>query len=198
MPRAASGRVVGLVTLLDRGIATIPVLGQHRPPLVIAPLAVDEQVPGRKTFPLETKPADEAERRLIAWLDVGFQPVQAEAGEGVSDDGSQPGRHQPTSRMGLEPGIAEVARSKRGANDVVDVDVADEAAADSVPDQVAGLVVAGGPVKKRDKPFGSVWRRQPGPVQRRAADGGRDELVGVGWRRLCQRYVHVRPLLALG
>jgi hypothetical protein len=35
-----------------------PVVGEHGPPLVISPFAVDQQVPGREALPAEAEPLD--------------------------------------------------------------------------------------------------------------------------------------------
>src|SRR5271166_4534130 len=89
-----------------------------------------------------------------------------------------------------ERGVAQVARSQRGADDVVDVDVPDQAAAVAMPDQIAGLVLTASPGQESSEALRRVRRRYPRLLHRSTGTGCRDELVSVSGRGLREDYLH--------
>ena len=112
-------------------------------------------------------------------IGAGIVRAALKAGERVVDDRTQARRHEAAACVRGERGVTQVTGAECAADDVIDVDIADQFAALGVPDQVTTLVVAGSTAEERHVTLIAVRGGYPRMLQRAACSGGRDELLGV-------------------
>src|SRR3984885_8196631 len=115
-------RPSGLDWRREAGLAFTPVLGEDRPPLVVAPATADLEIPRREALAHEPGAAGERDRSLVAGLDVGLDPVQAQRVERFADDQSDPLAH--VALVGELAGdrVAEVGALERATRDMRQVE----------------------------------------------------------------------------
>src|SRR5438270_565534 len=82
------------------------------------------------------EPADQAQRRLVAGLDVGLQPMEPQSTKGIGNRETQAVAHEAPPFMRRERVIAEIGAAKCAAHDFADVDDADQLAGSARPDEV--------------------------------------------------------------
>ena len=105
-----------------------PVLAEHSPALVVAPVPCHVQVSRGESLEPESEPLNEGSRRAVAGLDVRLEPVQPELAEPVIDREPHGLGHAASSGRALEPVVAERRRPQRAEHDVVQVHHPDELA----------------------------------------------------------------------
>src|SRR5262249_40989614 len=109
-----------------RDPARAPVLARDRPPLVVAPASSHLQVPRREAFQPEPGALREGDRAGIARLDVRLQPVESQASERFAEHELHRLRQiAPAGELGDRP-IAEKGTLEFPADDLADVEEADD------------------------------------------------------------------------
>src|ERR1700741_3037912 len=111
-----SGDLGLLVTARKPGtrVLLVPVLGQHRPALVVAPPSADLEIARREALAGETGTGRQRDRCLVPGLDVRLDPVQSERLEGDADDEVESLAHVPLIGEPAADGVAEI-RALEGA-----------------------------------------------------------------------------------
>ena len=103
-------------------------LEEQRPALVIAPPAPHVQIARRVPFTPEAEAPYEPDRRAIAGLDVRFEAVETQPPKRVIDHQREARGHQTPALRRLKRIVAKVAAAERAADDLADVNNADERA----------------------------------------------------------------------
>ena len=93
---------------------------------MVTPAPADLQVPRGEALALKARTAGECDRGLIARLDVGLEPVQAQLDERRAQHELDPLAHVTLVREPLGRRIAEVGALQRSASDLGDVEEADD------------------------------------------------------------------------
>ena len=164
-----------------RALLSRPLVGGDRVALVVAPLAADQQVARGEALEPEAGAAGERDRRLVAGLDVGLQPVQGERPEGVVEHLLHRLAHQPLARVALVRVVAEVGGLEGAADDLRDREHAgDLALVLGQAGDEAGEVVAPRAGEEVVELVGALRRVGPRPVQLAALAGEREERLAVG------------------
>jgi hypothetical protein len=96
---------------------------------MIAPAAVDKQHAGREALLAEAMSPDQSQRGLVARLDAGLHPVQAQLLEGVPQHQPQAFRHVALAGGGSEGRVAQGGRLESSPDDIVDGEQAGHRAA---------------------------------------------------------------------
>lgn len=152
-------------------------LHPERPTLVIAPVAVDEEVPGRVPLPLEPDSPGQGQGALVPGLDIGLHAVQAEVGEGDPDHRPQSLGHQPPALVAGEGAVPEVGGLEGAPHDVAHAHVPDQRPAGGVAGQ-EGMVALGTEAGEHGgEACRGVGEVDPGTVKRTAGAHRGDELV---------------------
>src|SRR5438477_4278613 len=104
----------------------VPPLPQERPALVITPLARNLEVARRVAFAVKAETLDQSDRCAIARLNVGFEAMQAQAPKRELQDGRQGLAHVALPRIRGANVVAEIGAPEAAADDLTDLDRADE------------------------------------------------------------------------
>src|SRR3954463_6323586 len=137
-----------------------------------APAAADLQVPRREPLLLESAAAGERDRGEVAGLDVGLPAVPAEGAGGLA--GPEPDRlgHVSLARVRGDAAVAEERALERAADDLGDVQPADDLVVGSAAGQIAELALAVEPRQVRVVGLGVQRRVQPRTVRALAGAHG--------------------------
>src|SRR4051794_41920393 len=125
---------------------------------MVAPAAADLQVPRREPLLLESAAAGERDRGEVARLDVGLQAVQAERAEGLADHETDRLGHVSLARVRGDAAVAEERALERAADDLGDVQPADDLVVGAAAGQVAKLALAVEAREVRVVGLGVEWR----------------------------------------
>src|SRR5262249_26397145 len=108
---------------------------QERPAFVIAPSAPDGEIAWRVALAPESEPPHEPDRRAIAGLAVGFEPMETQRSKRMTDHEREALGNQALPLPRHERVIAEVRATERAPDDLTDVHDADERAAVASADE---------------------------------------------------------------
>jgi len=100
------------------GVISVP---DDSPTLVVPPATVYLQVPGRESFSGEAALPDECNGCNILRLYVGFQPMQLQSAECITNDGKKTFPHISLPLIACECIIAQVAAAKGAVNDICQI-----------------------------------------------------------------------------
>src|SRR5215469_11228373 len=103
-----------------------PVLDQHRPALVIAPVACYPHVPARESLAGEAGSAYERNRPPVPRLNVGLDAMQSQRSKCDAQREREPLGHVAAPGMRSERVVAEVRTAECATNDFAQVEDADE------------------------------------------------------------------------
>ena len=93
---------------------------------MVTPAAVDLQVAARHALVDEAAAVEQRPRGGVLRQASGLDPAQVECGEGVLDDRRERLGHQPLARELLADPVADLARLRRSAADIVEGDRAEQ------------------------------------------------------------------------
>ena len=120
VPDESDGRAARPVLSGFGGLRRRVLVGGDRVALVIAPLAADQQVARGEALEPEPRAARQRDRRRVAGLDVGLDPMQAERPERMVEDLLERLAHQALPGVALVRVVAEVGGLERAADDLGD------------------------------------------------------------------------------
>jgi hypothetical protein len=106
---------------------------------VIAPSAPDGEIAWRVALAPEPEPSHEPDRRVIAGLNVGFEPMKPQPPKRVVDHEREPLGHEPLSLPRHERVVAEVRAPESAPDDLTDVHDTDEGARVASADEEADV-----------------------------------------------------------
>src|SRR5215470_11121150 len=86
-----------------------PIFEQHRPPLVVAPAAIDLQIAARKTFAHESTSTHQCDRAPICGLDVALDPMQAHVQKCVTQHELEAFAHISVAGVRRQRVVAEIS-----------------------------------------------------------------------------------------
>src|SRR3954452_9326084 len=170
-----------------------PLLGEDRPALVVAPAPVDLQVARREALEPEARPLGQRDRRLVVGLDVRLDPVQPECSESVLEHELDPLAHVAKPGIRRPDGVTEIRVQERPAEDLAEVEEAEDPAVAAPAEQEELEVVGARAVHERGELLLAHRRERPRLVQRAALAHQRGELAGVA----AAPAAHERPLPSL-
>jgi hypothetical protein len=118
---------------------------QECPALVVAPVAEDLEVFGGEAFHAEAAAAGQGDGGGIVGLDVGFQAVKAQLGEGKAGDQGEALGHAALAGELCGGVVAKVGALEAASDDAAEADDAGDAGGGQVADEeaVVGDLVAG-------------------------------------------------------
>src|SRR5450755_1106753 len=169
--------------------------GQDGPALVVSPAVANLQVARRIPFLGETTRPDERDRCRIARLDVGLETMQLERSEPMAHGRPQAFAHQALALVTGEGVVADVGAAKQAANDVRDLDDADQRAAVATADQQGAVRRRRDPSEVLAELSGSNGRRDPRIVKCAAAPNRAGEVALIAERGFAEANsrAHRRP-----
>jgi len=162
------------------------VLREESPPFVVAPGVVDVEVAGGVSFAGEAGLCDEAKAAVIAGLDVGFDAMQGEGVKRLAQDEPEALLHEAVSGVGDEGVESERGVLEVSADDMVQVDHADEGAGAGQADEAAQVGPAVEPPQVKLELGGAGRGLDPWGMKRPAGGGGLEE--GLAIARLGRAY----------
>ena len=107
---------------------------------MVGPLAVDLKITPGKPFPQEAAAFYQGNGCGIAGLDIGFQPMELEAAEGITDGQLHPFEHQALARVLGHCIVTQKSTLKGAPNDMVKVDHSDDCPGATEANQVAIVI----------------------------------------------------------
>src|SRR5450755_3913014 len=92
-------------------LATWPFIAKKTIHLDVLDLTFGDPTLAQQPFPREAEPAQQARRRPVACIDLGFQPAQAHDGERAADQRLERLVHETATPVGAPQGIAQLGAS---------------------------------------------------------------------------------------
>lgn len=142
---------------------------------MIAPATPDLKIPRRVPLLFEAAGAHQGNRGMICRLDVGFEPMQLQATEGVANECCHSRTHAALLLMARERVIAQIAAQKYSTDDIGQIDDPGQFIRVTPTHQEGMIAGLAQPVQIGAKCHAVRWRADPRSMQRPTAARGLDE-----------------------
>src|SRR2546422_8554808 len=163
-----------------------PPLPQERPALVIPPLARNLEVARRVAFAVKAETLHESNRCAIPRLNVGLEAMQAQAPKRELQDRRQGLAHVALPRIRGTNVVAEIGASEAAADDLTDLDCAEECLIGAAYDEPAFALPAATATEQQTKRRVGARRRDQAGVEALALIVERDVPGGIAGARRAQ------------